>query len=115
MGDVVLGELLKDRGVTPEATPSIDVFIAGITGDDLPHILATAHELRDANLRVEYALNVLALGKQLNLANARHARWAVLIGPDERARNEVMLRNLEDKSQVAVPRDQLVARLAGAN
>jgi histidyl-tRNA synthetase len=112
MGDVVLGELLKDRGVVPGATPSIDIFVAGVTEEDLPHVLALTHELRDANLRVEYALSVQALGKQLNLAGVRHARWAVLIGPDERARGEVILKDLEGKSQVAVPRDQIVARLS---
>jgi histidyl-tRNA synthetase len=112
MGDVVLGELLKDRGVAPAQAPGVDVFVAGITGDDLPHVLAMAHELRDANLRVEYALTAQALGKQLNLAGARQARWAVLIGPDERARGEVVLKDLEGKSQVGVRREELVGRLS---
>jgi histidyl-tRNA synthetase len=113
MGDVVLGELLKDRGAAPGEAPAIDVFVAGITGDDLPHVLAMAHELRDANLRVEYGLTPQALGKQLNLAGARQARWAVLIGPDERARDEVLLKDLEGKSQIAVRREELVGRLSG--
>jgi histidyl-tRNA synthetase len=111
MGDVVLGELLRDRGVAPAEAPGIDVFVAGITGEDLPHVLAMAHELRDANLRVEYALTVQALGKQLSLAGARQARWAVLIGPDERARGEVVLKDLEGKSQMGVRREELLGRL----
>ena len=37
-------------------------------------VLALAHELRDAGLRVEYALGAQAVGKQLKLADARHAR-----------------------------------------
>ena len=53
MGDVVLGELLRDRGLAPEAASSIDVFLAAITQDDLPHVLGLARELRDAGLRVE--------------------------------------------------------------
>ena len=63
-------------------------------------------------MRVEYALAELPLGKQLQLANARNARWAVLIGPDERARGEVVLRDLEGKTQSAVRRDQIVVHLS---
>ena len=46
-------------------------LLAAITEDDLPHVLGLAHELRDAGLRVEYALGPQAVGKQLKLADAR--------------------------------------------
>ena len=39
MGDVVLGELLKDRGLAPASPAPIDVLVAGITEEDLPHVL----------------------------------------------------------------------------
>ena len=94
MGDVVLGELLRERGLAPADTSSIDVFLAGITDEDLPFVLALAHELRDAGLRAEYALGAQAVGKQLKLADARNARLAVVIGPDDRARGEVMVKDL---------------------
>jgi histidyl-tRNA synthetase len=108
MGDVVLTELLRDRGLLPETPSSIDAFLAGVTEDDLPHVLALAHDLRDAGLRVEYALNVQAVGRQLKLADARNARLAVVIGPDDRARGEVMVKDLTSKSQRAVPRQDVV-------
>ncbi|MGH7498667.1 MAG: histidine--tRNA ligase [Gemmatimonadales bacterium] len=111
MGDVVLAELLRDRGVVPAEVSPIDVFVTGVTPDDLPHVLALAHELRDANLRVEYALGVQALGKQLSLADSRGARLAVVIGPDDRARGEVMVKELMGKTQTAVPRAEVVIRI----
>jgi histidyl-tRNA synthetase len=111
MGDVVLTELLRDRGLLPERPSSIDAFLAGVTEDDLPHVLALAHDLRDAGLRVEYALNVQAVGRQLKLADARNARLAVVIGPDDRARGEVMVKDLTSKSQRAVPRQGVVVDL----
>jgi histidyl-tRNA synthetase len=117
MGDVVLAELLKERGFGPTATAGLDVFVAAATGDDLPHVLALAHELRDAGLRVEYALSVVPLRKQLDLAAARRARYALVVGPDERARGEVVLRDLEEKdkekAQHGVARGVVVAELAG--
>src|SRR5262249_24664334 len=112
MGDVVLKELLKDQGRLPEYRPSVGVVIAAVTSDDQPYVLSLAHELRDANVRVEYALAEQALAKQLQLANARHARWAVLIGPDERSQGHVLLRDLEGKTQITMPRDQIVVHLA---
>jgi histidyl-tRNA synthetase len=104
-GDVVLGELLKDRGLIPTATGSIDVFIAAIQGDDVPHALKLAHDLRDAGYRVEYTLAGQAVGKQLKLADARNARVAIVVGPDDRARGEVMVKDLKLKKQEGVALD----------
>jgi histidyl-tRNA synthetase len=113
MGDVVLGELLRERGLVPVEASNIDVFLAAISEADLPFVLALAHELRDAGLRVEYALSPQAVGKQLKLADARHARFAVVIGPDDRARGEVMVKDLAGKGQQAVRRDEVVGRISG--
>jgi histidyl-tRNA synthetase len=111
MGDVVLGELLRERGLVPEQAPSIEVFLAAITQDDLPHVLGLARELRDAGLRVEYALAPQAVGKQLKLADTRGARAAVVIGPDDRARGEAMVKDLAGKSQESVARDLVRGRV----
>jgi histidyl-tRNA synthetase len=108
MGDVVLGELLKDRGLAPAAVSAIQVFVAGVSPEDVPHVLRTAHQLREAGLAVEFALAGQGLGKQLNLADARGARLAVVIGPDDRAKGEVILRDLAAKSQRPVRQEALV-------
>ena len=65
-------------------------------------MLGLARELRDAGLRVEYALAPQAVGKQLKLADARSARVAIVIGPDDRARGEVMVKDLRGKAQASV-------------
>ena len=112
MGDVVLGELLRERGLAPAEVPSIDVFLAAITADDLPQVLGLARELRDAGLRVEYALAPQAVGRQLKLADARGARAAIVVGPDDRARGEVMVKDLAGKSQESVARHEVRGRVA---
>lgn len=111
IGDVVLGELLKERGLAPAAASAIDAFVAGVTSEDSPHVLSVVHTLRDAGIRVEYALREDALGKQLKLADSRQARFAVVIGPDDRAKGEVQVKDLKLKTQVAVPLDHLSAEL----
>jgi histidyl-tRNA synthetase len=108
MGDVVLGELLKDKGRLPLQAGSVDVFLAFITPDDLAHTLTLAHQLRDAGLRVEYVLTPQAVGKQLKLADSRSARLAVVMGPDERARGEILIKDLHSGSQESVSLDTIV-------
>ena len=112
MGDVVLTELLRDRGLAPAAAGTVDVFLAAIGGDDLQPMLGLAHELRDAGLRVEYALSPQAVGKQLKLADSRGARVAIVIGPDDRARGEVMLKDLRANTQSGTPRERVVDQVA---
>jgi histidyl-tRNA synthetase len=70
-----------------------------------------AHELRDAGLRAEYALGHQAVGKQLKLADARNARLAVVIGPDDRAKDQVILKDLQAKGQMPIGRGEVVAEL----
>jgi len=116
MGDVVLGELLRERELLPADGSAVDVFLVAVTPDDHDYLLGLSHRLRDAGLRVEYPLTEAAVGKQLKLAAARAARFAVVVGPDDRARGEVALKDLGSGAQEAVPEVALVntlrARLA---
>jgi histidyl-tRNA synthetase len=112
MGDVVLGEMLRARGLVPPYQPTLDVFVAAVTPQDLQYVLPLVHALRDAGLRVEYPLGPAALGRQLKLADARRAEYAVLVGPEDRARGEVLVRDLTSGTQRAVPLDSVGAWLA---
>jgi histidyl-tRNA synthetase len=108
MGDVVLSELLKEKATLPAGGTSVDVFLAFITQDDIPHLLALAHQLRDAGCRVEYPLGPQSVGKQMKLADARGARLAVVLGPDERGRGELVLRNLRSGTQETVKESNVI-------
>jgi len=102
MGDVVIGELLTDRDGPPAAGPSADIFVVMVTPEDHFAALELTHALRDRGLRVEYALRTMAVGKQLELAAVRGAQHAVVIGPDERARGEAVVRDLKTKQETRV-------------
>jgi histidyl-tRNA synthetase len=111
MGDVVLTELLRERQLVPSFEERLDVFLAAATSEDYSHLPGLAHQLRDRGFRVEYPLAGSALGRQLKLADARKARFAVVIGPDDRAKGEVMLRELATGRQKPVAQNQLVETL----
>ena len=107
MGDVVLGELVGERDGPPRAEPSVAVFVAAVGDEDRPAALGLAHALRDRGIGVEFALKRQALGKQLELAVARGARAAVVIGPTERAAGEAVVRLLGTGSEQRVSFTQL--------
>lgn len=94
MGDVVLGELLKERGAAPDASGRLDAFLVAVSGEDLPEVLRLAHQLRDHGLAVEFALKEQAVARQLKIAGSRPARRAVLIGPDERKAGQAVVKDL---------------------
>lgn len=102
MGDVVLGELLSDRDGPPVAAASADIFVVTVTPEDQFTALEVTHALRDRGLRVEYALRTMAVGKQIELAVTRGAQHSVVIGPDERAKGEAVVRDLKTKQETRV-------------
>jgi histidyl-tRNA synthetase len=107
MGDVVLGELLKERGAAPKAPSELGAFLIAVGGDDVPVVLRLAHALRERGVAVEYGLRHAAVRKQLELAAARGAARAVIIGPDERAAGTAMVRDLKTGTETPVPLDKL--------
>jgi histidyl-tRNA synthetase len=114
MGDVVLGELLKERGLVPGAPPTADVFVVAATADDRPEVYRLAHALREADIRVEYALGDLKVGKQLELASSRRARLAIVLGPEERARGAAVLKDLSTRTQRELLLPEVPAAVAEA-
>src|SRR5436309_2286911 len=109
MGDVVLGELLKERGPADQASTNRDAFLIAVTGEDVAPMLKLAHRLRDLGVAVEYGLRPAAIRKQLELAAARGAARAVIVGPDERAAGEAVVRDLKAGTEERVP----LAKLPG--
>jgi histidyl-tRNA synthetase len=99
MGDVVLGELLADRGLLPDTARRIDYFVVPVTQNERPEALRIAQRLRGAGHAVDYALREQGVGKQLKAAGREGARHAVVVGPDEMARGVVIVRNLADGSE----------------
>jgi histidyl-tRNA synthetase len=108
MGDVVLGELLKERGVAPKASTELGAFLIAVGADDLPTMLQLAHALRERGISVEYSLRHAGVRKQLELASARGAARAVIIGPEERAAELVVVRDLRTSTEAKVPIRQIL-------
>ena len=103
MGDVVLGELLRDRGLMPAAAPALDYWVAADDPALLPMVMRVTTLLRRVGHSVEYALRDQALGKQLKAAQAAGARTVAVFRQAAVAeRGEVILRGEAGEQAVSV-------------
>src|SRR5437867_4577456 len=81
MGDVVLGELLKDRGLLPKLDWELDCYVVIADEALRPEALKLIHQLREAGIAVDYSLTPAKVGRQYEAADKLGARHAVLVGP----------------------------------
>ena len=103
MGDVVLRELLMDRGLLPAAGQSVDYYLVAVTPELRGELLALARRLRDDGHSVEYGLRPQKIGKQFQNAAAVGARQVVVLGPDEVAAGEAVVRDMESGGERRIP------------
>jgi histidyl-tRNA synthetase len=93
---------------------SVDAVIIAMGDPAARQAAKIARELRDAGLAVETASALRKLKASLSRANKIGARFAVIIGEDEMARDVVQLRDLAHSTQREVAVGELPATLAGA-
>ncbi|MCU0626470.1 MAG: histidine--tRNA ligase [Gemmatimonadaceae bacterium] len=85
-GDVVLAELLRDRGLLPAGASAVEWWVAGDEGVAPVRVRAVAGMLRRGGARVEYALRAQKVQKQLQAAEKAGARGALVLRADGSAR-----------------------------
>jgi len=96
MGDVVLLELLKERGLLPKFDSPMDVFVL-IEDETLrAHSLKLIHSLRGAGFAVEYPLTPTKPDKQFKRAQE------LKVGHTARLDNDayVRVRNLKTREEI---------------
>lgn len=112
MGDVVIGLMAQQYGKVPPLRPSpAEVLVTVFGKSGLAEALKLASELRAAGVRAEWYPEAAKLDKQLKYADAIGVRFAAIVGPDEAARGEVTLKDLQNRTQAALPRTHLAAEI----
>ena len=111
MGDVVLGELLRARGLMPTGVQRIDFWVAPVSPESRLRAIRVATALRGAGASAEYPLREQALGKQIKAAGNAGAARVVFVGPDLDAQGQVEVKSLADGNQRALPLDELIAQV----
>jgi histidyl-tRNA synthetase len=82
MGDVVLGELLRAKGLMPATPPAADVWLGAEETVPLEIVMSEAARRRADGLAVEYALRPQSLSKQKKAAQSSGAREFVTLSND---------------------------------
>ena len=94
MGDVVLGEFLRERGLMPTFTSGLDYWVMTADADAaaVSSVLAFAHQLREAGKSVEYAFRPMSFKKQLEAAEKSGASQVVVLKAGATAGDESIAR-----------------------
>jgi len=109
IGDVTTGLLLEQRGLTPTFANAPDIYMVLGGEAERQAAFADIHALRSAGWRVDYPFKDSAFGKQFKTAAESGAKLALIYGGDELAKGVVKVRNMTDRSEREVPRDQVLA------
>jgi len=107
MGDVVLTELLEDRGLLPSTDREADLYLVTIVPELRPLALELARVHRKEGRRVIYALRAQSVKKQFSAAAVEGARWVVILGPAEVERGVAVVRDMATGSEGEVPLEVL--------
>ncbi|HEX2723153.1 MAG TPA: histidine--tRNA ligase [Gemmatimonadaceae bacterium] len=95
MGDVVIRELLRARGLIPEMSQHTDYWIAADDPSLLTEVMSVAAKLRKHDKSVEYSLKPQQLSRQLKAAGAAGASSAVLIERGAYENGDVKLKDMK--------------------
>jgi histidyl-tRNA synthetase len=107
-----LHDLMEELKLGPGARTVSEVFVTLFSAEYTGASLALARELRGAGLKVETALEPRdKLGKQFKYADRKGIPYALVLGPDELARGEVVVKDLRSGDQRAVARSAVVIAL----
>lgn len=99
MGDVVLGELLADKGLVPEYRRSVDYFLVVIGEEQRDRALSIATELRSRGRSVVYGLRDQSVRKQFKASEQEGARTVLVLGPEEAAEGVVVARDMDSGTE----------------
>ena len=115
MGVERLALLMQQQKQTPEAAGA-DVYIAALGEEAISYSGQLVHQLRKLALQAAMDYSNRSLKAQMKQAGRINARFALIIGDQELERQEGVLRNMENREQVAfalrAPLEQLAEQLA---
>lgn len=113
MGDVMISIILKEFGLIPDLKRiPADTLLTVFDEEGLLDAFSLAAEMREKGQKVVVYPEVSKLQKQIKYADRIGVRYVVIVGPDERAAGQVMLKDLRERTQQSYSRSELVQVLA---
>lgn len=107
--DRMFAALVDGGMVAPQTTA--DVLIMNIDKTLVGDYLNMATNLREAGIKVEYYFDTVKMDKQFKYAEKKNIKLAVIMGSDEKKKNQVNIKDLQEKKQVTVDMADLVTEI----
>ena len=99
--------LLKDKKNSITSNYA-DIYIISLDEEAIPYSFSIADKLRN-KLGIKVICETLrrSMKAQLREANKNHSKFTIIIGQDEIKSNKVIIKNMEDGSQINAPIDEI--------
>jgi histidyl-tRNA synthetase len=101
--------VMTELGLQPQNDSAPRVYVTLFAPELIAESLKLAQELRAAGIPAITALQADKLGKQFKEADQKGIPYALVLGPDEVTRGEVVVKNLRSGEQQSVTRDRALA------
>jgi histidyl-tRNA synthetase len=112
MGDVIIQLLLERMDQRPELpTSPTRVLVTLFDAELYPQTLDLAARLRQAGINAEQMLEPIRLGKQIRYADRQGIPYVAILGPDELATGQIVLKELASGDQQAYPTEVAIKKL----
>ncbi len=113
MGDVVIGLVLEDAGVSPQLRPNpAQILLVAYDEASLLQTLSMSSELRESGYRAEWYPQSDRIKTQLKYADRQGIPVVLILGPDEISNNQVTIKEMQSGDQVTVDRVGMIDFIA---
>ncbi|MDR2778900.1 MAG: histidine--tRNA ligase [Puniceicoccales bacterium] len=107
VGDVALGNLLKEKNFHPRVSKNIHCFVV-YSSQTETLALRQATMLREQKINTDYCLESTNFSKQLKMASQANAKYAIIFGEDEAKTGHTRVKDMSSGNEVVVEIDRLV-------
>lgn len=94
---------IESQNLLPQFDHSIDVFVVCLGQENFTLAFKEAIALRRAGLKAEFDFLGRSMKAQMKQANRLAAKYVLILGEDEVARGQAVLRNMATSEQTEIP------------
>jgi len=110
-GDVVLSDLLSEKGLLPEKPARSDLFVVSFQ-KDLAKVITVVSKLRNSGISTEYPLKLINVGKQLKQADAANSKIVLFTGSEEEENGQYKIKVMASGDEKLVSIETAEAEIA---
>ena len=106
-------EAMAEQGLFPETLPGgTDVLVTVFNMEFVDDSMKISSQLRSNNINTELWLDaVVKMEKQLKYADQKNIPFVIIIGPEEKEKNVVTLKNMKTREQETISLDDVLSKL----